>query len=164
MQNIALGRFGRRVSRIGLGCMGMADFCGPADEADSIATIPAALDAGITRNVDCVCGFTRRRQRWDNPTMILTLDAKRRLTVPAALAPAQPGDHFISEFDPDEDTILFRRIAKHADRLAVLKACRVPMDDLPPRSHELPKRLTLRAGSSTPTSSVSRPRRTATVA
>ena len=27
---------------------------------------------------------------WDNPTMILTLDAKRRLTVPAALAPASP--------------------------------------------------------------------------
>jgi aryl-alcohol dehydrogenase-like predicted oxidoreductase len=28
--------------------MGMSDFCGPADEAESIATIDAALDAGIT--------------------------------------------------------------------------------------------------------------------
>jgi hypothetical protein len=28
---------------------------------------------------------------WDNPTMVVTLDAKRRLTVPATLAPAKPG-------------------------------------------------------------------------
>jgi pyridoxine 4-dehydrogenase len=33
---------------IGLGCMGMSDFYGPADEATSIATIHAALDAGVT--------------------------------------------------------------------------------------------------------------------
>ncbi len=72
--------------------------------------------------------------------MILTLDAKRRLTVPASLAPAQPGDHFMAEFDPEEDVIVFRRIAKNSDWLAVLKACPVKMDDLPPRSRELPKR------------------------
>jgi hypothetical protein len=70
--------------------------------------------------------------------MILTLDAKRRLTVPASLAPAQPGDHFIAEFDPEEDAIVFRRIARNADWLAVLKACPVDMD-LPPRSREYPK-------------------------
>src|SRR6476620_6135840 len=43
-----LGTNGPSVSDIGLGCMGMSDFYGPADEAESIATIHAALDAGIT--------------------------------------------------------------------------------------------------------------------
>jgi aryl-alcohol dehydrogenase-like predicted oxidoreductase len=42
-----LGRTGPRVSSLGLGCMGMSDFYGPADRAESIATIHAALDAGI---------------------------------------------------------------------------------------------------------------------
>lgn len=75
--------------------------------------------------------------------MILTLDAKRRLTLPAALAPAQPGDHFNAEFDPEEDAIVFRRIAKNTDWLAVLKDCPVKMDDLAPRRREFPKRLKL---------------------
>src|ERR671926_1403440 len=38
---------GPRVSALGLGCMGMSDLYGPADEAEGIATIHAALDAGI---------------------------------------------------------------------------------------------------------------------
>ncbi len=37
--------------------------------------------------------------------MILTLDAKRRLTLPASLVPAQPGDHFRAEFDPEEGAV-----------------------------------------------------------
>jgi aryl-alcohol dehydrogenase-like predicted oxidoreductase len=44
----SLGASGPVVSAIGLGCMGMSDLYGPADEAESIATIRAALDAGVT--------------------------------------------------------------------------------------------------------------------
>jgi aryl-alcohol dehydrogenase-like predicted oxidoreductase len=43
-----LGVYGPEVSAIGLGLMGMSDFYGPADRTESIATIHAALDAGIT--------------------------------------------------------------------------------------------------------------------
>lgn len=43
-----LGTHGPETSAIGLGCMGMSDFYGPADRAESIATLHAALDAGVT--------------------------------------------------------------------------------------------------------------------
>jgi aryl-alcohol dehydrogenase-like predicted oxidoreductase len=42
-----LGSSGPQVSALGLGCMGMSGMYGPADRAESIATIHAALDAGI---------------------------------------------------------------------------------------------------------------------
>src|SRR6202521_1170699 len=48
MNQRRLGNSGPTVSAIGLGCMGMSDFYGPADRGESIATIHAALDAGIT--------------------------------------------------------------------------------------------------------------------
>ncbi len=48
MQTRTLGTAGPTVSALGLGLMGMSDFYGPADEAESIATIHAALDAGVT--------------------------------------------------------------------------------------------------------------------
>jgi hypothetical protein len=68
--------------------------------------------------------------------MIVTLDSKRRLAVPAALAPAVPGDEFDARFNEDEDAIVFRRVKRGRSWLDVLKACPVPMDDLPPRSRE----------------------------
>src|SRR4051812_28525317 len=43
-----LGRGGPEVSAIGLGCMGMSEFYGAGDEAESVATIHRALDRGIT--------------------------------------------------------------------------------------------------------------------
>jgi aryl-alcohol dehydrogenase-like predicted oxidoreductase len=43
-----LGSTGSRVSAIGLGCMGMSGVYGPTEDAESIATIQAALDAGVT--------------------------------------------------------------------------------------------------------------------
>jgi hypothetical protein len=68
--------------------------------------------------------------------MIVTLDAKRRLTVPTALAPAEPGDLFEADFDAEEDVLVFRRLARGEDWLTVLEECPVSMDDLPPRRSE----------------------------
>src|SRR5882672_7767459 len=48
MEMRPLGKNGPLVSQVGLGCMGMSDFYGPADETESVATIHAALEAGIT--------------------------------------------------------------------------------------------------------------------
>src|SRR5438105_10934739 len=47
MEKRTLGFTGPTVSAIGLGCMGMSDLYGPSDRGESIATIHAALDAGI---------------------------------------------------------------------------------------------------------------------
>lgn len=48
MSNRTLGQTGPRVFPLGLGCMGMSDLYGPADRAESIATLHAAQDAGVT--------------------------------------------------------------------------------------------------------------------
>jgi len=47
MKRRNLGRSGRDVSAIGLGCMGMSEFYGPSDDAQSLDTLAAALDLGI---------------------------------------------------------------------------------------------------------------------
>jgi aryl-alcohol dehydrogenase-like predicted oxidoreductase len=48
MDRRQLGNTGPRVAALGLGAMGMSDLYGPADRAESIATIHAALDAGMS--------------------------------------------------------------------------------------------------------------------
>jgi aryl-alcohol dehydrogenase-like predicted oxidoreductase len=48
MKTIRLGKTGPAVSVLGLGCMGMSGSYGPSDRDAGIATIHAALDAGIT--------------------------------------------------------------------------------------------------------------------
>jgi hypothetical protein len=67
--------------------------------------------------------------------MIVRLDAKRRLTVPAGLAPASPGDYFEVHFDAEEDALVFRRLAGKESWLSVMRACPVSPDDVPPRRH-----------------------------
>jgi aryl-alcohol dehydrogenase-like predicted oxidoreductase len=47
MKQVVLGSLGLKVSRMGLGCMGMSEFYGKADDAESIATIHLALDRGM---------------------------------------------------------------------------------------------------------------------
>jgi aryl-alcohol dehydrogenase-like predicted oxidoreductase len=48
MEQRKLGKTGPESSAIGLGCMGMSGLYGPSDRAESIATIHAALEAGVT--------------------------------------------------------------------------------------------------------------------
>src|ERR671930_1352389 len=48
MERRQLGRHGLEVSALGLGCMGMSEFYGAADEAEAIATIHRALELGVT--------------------------------------------------------------------------------------------------------------------
>ena len=48
MEKRRLGRDGLEVSAIGLGCMGMSEFYGPADQQEAIATIHRAIDLGVT--------------------------------------------------------------------------------------------------------------------
>ncbi len=76
MQRRTLGESGPEVGAIGLGCMGMSDFYGPADRAESVATIHAALESGATlldtgdfygsgHNEILICEALRGRRRED---------------------------------------------------------------------------------------------------
>jgi aryl-alcohol dehydrogenase-like predicted oxidoreductase len=48
MKQVPLGKSGPIVSTVGLGCMGMSGMYGPADRKESLATLQAAVDTGIT--------------------------------------------------------------------------------------------------------------------
>jgi aryl-alcohol dehydrogenase-like predicted oxidoreductase len=63
MEQRSLGSQGLRVSALGLGCMGMSQSYGPADEQESIATIHRALDLGVTflDTADMYGPFTNER-------------------------------------------------------------------------------------------------------
>jgi len=63
MQQRTLGSQGLRVSAIGLGCLGMSQAYGPADEQESLATIHRALDLGVTflDTADMYGPFTNER-------------------------------------------------------------------------------------------------------
>ena len=78
----------------------------------------------------CEAGVPRR---WDNSTVMVRLDSKLRLTVPSGLAPATPGDYFDARFDAEEDALVFRRLPRKQDWVAVLRACPISPDDVPLR-------------------------------
>jgi aryl-alcohol dehydrogenase-like predicted oxidoreductase len=74
MEQRPLGKSGLEVSRMGLGCMGMSEFYGPADEAESRATLEMAVDRGITfldtadfygagKNEELLADILRRRRK-----------------------------------------------------------------------------------------------------
>jgi aryl-alcohol dehydrogenase-like predicted oxidoreductase len=58
-----LGRQGLVVSKLGLGCMGMSEFYGTADEDESVATIQRAVELGVTfiDTADIYGPFTNER-------------------------------------------------------------------------------------------------------
>ena len=72
--------------------------------------------------------------------MVVRLDNKRSLTIPAGLMSTSPGDQFNATFDPDEGALILRRIQRNVDWLRIWKQCPVPMDDLPSRSREMPRK------------------------
>ena len=63
MQRVPLGSQGLTVSRQGLGCMGMSEFYGEGDDAESIATIHRALELGVNLldTADMYGPFTNER-------------------------------------------------------------------------------------------------------
>jgi len=63
MKTRTLGKQGLKVPALGLGCMGMSDFYGPASEDEAVATIHRALELGITflDTADMYGPFTNER-------------------------------------------------------------------------------------------------------
>jgi aryl-alcohol dehydrogenase-like predicted oxidoreductase len=63
MEQRTLGTKGLRVSALGLGCMGMSQSYGPADDQESVATVHRALDLGVSflDTADMYGPFTNER-------------------------------------------------------------------------------------------------------
>ncbi|MEW2429367.1 aldo/keto reductase [Micromonospora sp. NPDC047644] len=82
-----LGASGPEVSIIGLGAMGMSDLYGPADEAESVATLHAALDAGVnlvdtadfygSGHNEMLIGRVLRERRRDEVVLSVKFGARR---------------------------------------------------------------------------------------
>lgn len=53
MHKRALGSSKTQISAVGLGCMGVSEFYGPADDAQSHATMARALELGVTPQLGC---------------------------------------------------------------------------------------------------------------
>lgn len=75
--------------------------------------------------------------------MVLTLDAKRRLTLPKKLIPVRTGDRFDASYDENDEVIIFRKLPAKPNWLKVLQSCPMPMDDIPSRSKKMPKLIKL---------------------
>ncbi len=75
--------------------------------------------------------------------MILTVDAKRRLTLPKEFLAIKTGDYFEASFHAEDQLVVFRKLPSKENWLDVLKECPVSMDNVPSRSYEKPKKLTL---------------------
>jgi len=84
-----------------------------------------------------------KRRQTKRTAMLITMDAKRRLTVPAVAEDFRPGDTFEARFDLEESEIVFRKINTRESWVDVMMRCPVPIDDLSARSRELPKELDL---------------------
>ncbi|MGC5287574.1 aldo/keto reductase [Micromonospora sp. DT231] len=82
-----LGASGPEVSIIGLGAMGMSDLYGPSDEAESLATLHAAIDAGVnlvdtadfygSGHNEMLIGRVLRERRRDEVVLSVKFGARR---------------------------------------------------------------------------------------
>jgi bifunctional DNA-binding transcriptional regulator/antitoxin component of YhaV-PrlF toxin-antitoxin module len=73
--------------------------------------------------------------------MMLKVDSKHRVTIPAKLGLTTPGEYLEALYDEDEDRFIFKRARRKENWLEVFKQCPSSMDDIPPRSRELPKKI-----------------------
>jgi len=84
MHKRELGRSGLEVSAIGLGCMGMSDFYGAHDEAQSLETLGKAIDTGVTSVVDL--GMSPSGAAAEAQDFVRLRDALRRLPIDVQVA------------------------------------------------------------------------------